>query len=211
MYSQWTSQVCFKSLRFLAAGMIVFFQSSIGVADAKGDDNPESKTNVIVDLTAPSGHLTDQQKRDWERRQQKIWDEVLEQGAHQDRGDVYFKAGKYREALREYLQALEKSAIKPEAFMARERLAWTYEALGDFSKAIVEIDYLTIHTPSKEARQSDLEWKQAMEAASQGKYNLAVQYYRQHLSTAEDWEKKSRFLEQRLRLMEERARAAGQL
>lgn len=213
MYSRWMLRVYFKPLRSLAIGMVVLlqFQPSIGLADARSNDNPESKSNVIVDLTAPPGHLTDQQKREWENQQQKVWSEVLAQSVHQDRGDVYFRGGKYREAMQEYLQALEKSAIKPEAFMAREGLAWTYEALGDFSKAIVEIDYLIAHTPSKEVRQSEMEWKRAIEAASEGKYDLAVQYYQERLATAKDWEKKSHFIEQRLRLMEERARAAGRL
>ncbi len=179
---------------------------------------PEEKTKetagsggVIVDLTAPPGLKTEQQKREWKQWQEQQWAKVSEQHRHVRQANVYFRVGRYQDALQEYQRALAKAGTKATVLQAEEGIAWAYEGLGEFGSAAEKAAYLATETVDPVVKQDTSQWRQALEAAAQGHYDIVVQYYKDRFATAKDWEKKSLFLEQRLRLMEERARSAGQL
>ncbi len=137
----------------------------------------------------------------------------MHRGRHLDLGDKYFHEEHYQEALQEYRLAEEESVVGFEMKEARYRVALCLEALGNFPDAIKEIGGYLIpdKPPNTDFLSENRLWKQALEAASQGHYDVAVKYYRDRLANARDREKKALFLDQRLRLMEERARSAGQL
>ncbi len=174
-------------------------------------NSSSNESSLIIDTTAPPGHLTKEQERQWEHQQREIWRHADEHFNHIQQGSRFFQQNQYREALQEYMQAARKAAISPELLQAKEHVAITLEALGEFTEALSEIDFLIQQTLNERVKQDDLRWKEALDAASKGQYAVALQYYRNRFATAKDWEKKSYFLEQRLHLIEDRARAAGQL
>lgn len=195
--------------KFLVFGIAIIATASVACAGESRDSTRSQETPLIIDTTAPPGHLTGEQKRQWEQRQQEIWSHADEHFNHIQSGDLFFRKERYQEALHEYTQAAERAAINSELLQAKEHVAIAFESLGNFEEALSAVEFLIQQTLNERVKQDDLHWKQALEAASQGQYVIALQYYKDRFATAKDWEKKSLFLEQRLRLMEDRARVAG--
>ena len=199
-----------NSLKFLVLGVMLVTTASAAYADKDRNSARPGEPPLIIDTTAPPGLRTEAEKRQWEKRQREIWTHADEHFNHIQRGDALFQKSRYQEALQEYTQAAEKAVISSELLQAKERIANTLEAIGNFAAAMAEVEFLIQKTVNEKVRQDDLHWKQALKTAAQGRYNIAVQYYKERVATAKDWERKSQFLEQRLRIMEERARASGQ-
>lgn len=131
--------------------------------------------------------------------------------AHEKKGNEYMRDGKYDLALAEFqttLQLAEKTDIIG-IMSAHRNLAKAFEAMAKYPDASDHVQFLTEHTQSDIARSDYLSWKGAIDAASRGEFDEAIQIYKTLLATAEDWERPS--IKLRLHLMEERARTAGQL
>jgi tetratricopeptide (TPR) repeat protein len=194
-----------NAIKFLAFGVALVTATSVTYAD-EDRDSARSGKSLIIDATVPYG-LTGEKRLLWE----KIWRDAEEYSSYIERGDFFFRKGRYQEALQEYMRAAETSKISSDLLLPKERIAIALEALGNFAEALSTVEFLIQEGLNEKVRGVDRSWKQALEAAHEGRYDIALLFYRNRLATAEDWEKKSKFLEQRLRLMEERARAAGQL
>ena len=194
----------------LIVNLVLLFSVGYSESAAEEKTSAEKSGSLVIDMTAPPRSNTPEQKEKWQARQAEIWTQVANREEHLRTADDYFKAGKYQEALHEYMVALEKSAPGYQAFGTQWGIARSYEALGDFKKALEEVDHLLTHyAPDAMAAPRLRFWKEVLEAAVLGHYDVAEDLYRKRLTAAEDWEKRSHFLEQRLHLMEARARAAG--
>lgn len=187
------------------------FLCGVGYSESAAEEKPstEKSGSLVIDMTASPGLNTPEQKEKWKTRQAEIWTQVADREEHLRTADDYFKTGKYQEALNEYMVAFEKSAPGYQVYGPQWGIARSYEALGDFKKALEKVNHLlTRYAPDGMAVPILRFWKEVLEAAALGHYDVAADLYRKRFAAAENWEKKSEFLEQRLRLMEERARAA---
>jgi len=197
-----------NALKFLALGVALVTATSVTYADEDRDSARSGEPPLIIDTTAPPG-LTGEKKLQWEQRQQEIWRHADEHFNHIQRGDRFFQQNQYREALQEYMQAAQKAAISPELLQAKRRIAGALEALGNFSAALSEVEFLIEQTLNERTREEYKLWKSILEEAGHQQYASAIQNYHKLLASVADWERP--VIEQRLRLMEERAHAAGQL
>ncbi len=172
----------------------------------------KNRGSIIFDLAAPSG-LSETEKKQWEQQHEEMSARVTEQYDYIVQGDGYLKANRYEEALQEYQLGLAMGATKAMNLYIEQRIGWTYEVLGRFSEAAKKAEYLFTEVIDEEIKQDTAGWKRALEAAVRGHYDIGVQLYRELLATSDRWKRPSMrpFLEQRLHLMEERARKAGQL
>lgn len=198
--------------RTISLGLaIAFFYGPLPMLLA-GERNSDRKTDsVIVDMTAPSG-LSSEKREEWQKLHEKIWAHTIEKRGHIDLGNRNFSDGKYEDALKAYDLALSISESHSEEDEVRWGIARSYEALGNFEKALAEVDYLSPRYAPNTMAAPDLKaWKEILIAATQKRYDLATKLLQDQLASAPDWKKQSDFLEQRLRLMEERAHAVGQL
>ena len=153
-----------------------------------------SPINVIV-----SGQKQDVESFAREMQKVNIYD------AYERKGREYMDARQYEAALLIYQEG--KNALGGAPF--KREFAEVYEALGDYSKAIEYVGILLSNWPSDFTRPDAEHWKEALEAADRGEFDQAVQIYGTLLVKAENWERPE--IQQRLGLMEERARKAGQL
>ena len=177
-------------------------------ADEKNMDPKDER--VIVDLSAPSG-LNSEKREEWKKQHGEIWAHTIEKRGHIGLANHNFSEGKYAEALKEYTVSLGIANSRSEEDEIRWGIARSREALGDFEKALAEVNYLLPRYAPETMAAPDLKvWKEILEAAAQKDYDMAAELLRKQLVMAPDWKKKSDFIEQRLRLMEDRARAAGQ-